>query len=235
MAKSTVDEIRARFDADVERFSQLDVGNSAQVDSLLSLELISEAAAVTTPTAKRLLDVGCGAGNYSLKILERLPGLDVTLLDLSGKMLERARQRVGAATTGQVETLTGDIREIDLGVEKFDVIVASAVLHHLREESEWRHVFHKLHRALAAGGSLWIYDLVEHALPQIEAFMHRKYGEFLTAQRDAAYRDHVFAYVAAEDTPRPLDFQLRLLAEAGFRRIEVLHKHLCFAAFGAQK
>ncbi len=35
----------------------------------LALELISEAAAATTPNAKRLLDVGCGAGNYTLKLL----------------------------------------------------------------------------------------------------------------------------------------------------------------------
>lgn len=235
MPKSTVEEIRARFDADVERFSRLDVGNSAQVDSLLSLELIAEAAALVTPQAKRLLDVGCGAGNYSLKILERLPGLDVALLDLSGNMLARARQRVGAATTGAIETLPGDIREVELGESRFDLIVASAVLHHLRDEPEWRSVFAKLHWALTPGGSLWIYDLVAHALPELEAAMHDRYGEFLLAQRDAAYRDHVFAYVAAEDTPRPLDFQLRLLHEAGFRQVEVLHKHLCFAAFGARK
>lgn len=235
MRKSTVDEIRARFDADVERFSQLEVGNSAQVDSLLSLELIAEAAALVNPGARRLLDVGCGAGNYSLKILERLPGLGVTLVDLSGNMLERARQRVGAATTGAIETVPGDIREVELGAGRFDVVVASAVLHHLREETEWRKVFGKLHRALAQGGSLWIYDLVDHSLPEIESAMRRRWGEYLTAQRDEAYRDHVFDYVAAEDTPRPLDFQLRLLAEAGFSQVEVLHKRHCFAAFGARK
>jgi tRNA (cmo5U34)-methyltransferase len=27
--------------------------------------------------------VGCGAGNYTLKLLESLPNLDVTLIDLS--------------------------------------------------------------------------------------------------------------------------------------------------------
>jgi hypothetical protein len=34
--KSTVDEIRQRFDADVERFSNLDVGQSATVDAPLA-------------------------------------------------------------------------------------------------------------------------------------------------------------------------------------------------------
>jgi tRNA (cmo5U34)-methyltransferase len=50
---------------------------------------------------------------------------------------------------------------------------------------------------------------------------------------DEAYRDHVFAYVQKEDTPRPLLFQLDLLRQAGFAQVEVLHKNVCFAAFGA--
>ena len=82
--KSTVEEIRARLDNDVERLSNLDTGQSATIDAPLALELIAEAAATTTPQARRLLDVGCGAGNYSLKLLHALPALDVTLVDLLG-------------------------------------------------------------------------------------------------------------------------------------------------------
>lgn len=49
------------------------------------------------------------------------------------------------------------------------------------------------------------------------------------------YRDHVFAYVEKEDTPRPLLFQLDLLRQVGFAQVDVLHKNVCFAAFGAVK
>jgi tRNA (cmo5U34)-methyltransferase len=44
-----------------------------------------------------------------------------------------------------------------------------------------------------------------------------------------------FAYVEKEDTPRPLLFQLDLLRQVGFGQVEVLHKRVCFAAFGAVK
>jgi tRNA (cmo5U34)-methyltransferase len=81
--KSTVDEIRQRFDADVERFSNLETGQSATVDAPLAMALVAEAAAATTPHALHALDVVCGAGNYTLKLLERLPNLDVTLIDLT--------------------------------------------------------------------------------------------------------------------------------------------------------
>ena len=62
--------------------------------------------------------------------------------------------------------------------------------------------------------------------------MRRRYGEYLTRLRDEAYRDQVFAYVEKEDTPRPLLFQLDLLREVGFAQVDVLHKNVCFAAFG---
>src|SRR5262245_3016409 len=231
--KSTVDEIRQRFDADVERFSNLETGQSATVDAKLAMALVAAAAATTTPRARHLLDVGCGAGNYTLKLLEKIPNLDVTLIDLSQPMLNRARERVGQATAGRLTTIQGDIREIQLSDGEFDIIVAAAVLHHLRTDSEWRNVFAAFHRALRSGGSLWVFDLIESAVPAIQALMQQQYGEYLTHLKDEAYRDHVFAYVDKEDTPRPLIFQLDLLREVGFSQVEVLHKNICFAAFGA--
>ena len=231
--KSTVDEIRRRFDADVERFSNLETGQSATVDAPLAMALVAEAAAATSAHARHVLDVGCGAGNYTLKLLERLPNLDVTLVDLSRPMLERAALRVGQATTGAVTTLQGDIREIALPQQTFDIILAAAVLDHLRTDSEWKDVFAAFHRALRPGGSLWAFDLVESSIPAIEQLMQKRYGEYLTGFKDEAYRDHVFAYVEKEDTPRPLIFQLELLRAVGFDRVDVLHKNVCFAAFGA--
>ncbi len=231
--KSSVDEIRRRFDADVERFSDLETGQSATVDAPLAMELVAEAAAATTPNARRILDVGCGAGNYSLKLLQRLPHADVTLVDLSRPMLDRALERVAPATTGAVQAIQGDIREVELPSGGFDLIVAAAVLHHLRTESEWQSVFTKFHRALRPGGSIWIFDLVESSIPAVQALMQARYGDYLAEFKNAAYRDQVLAYIEQEDTPRSLPFQLDMLRLAGFRQMEVLHKHLCFAAFGA--
>ena len=233
--KSTVDEIRKRFDGDVERFSNLQTGQSATIDAPLVMELITSSAAVTNPRASDVLDVGCGAGNYTLKLLSKLPNLNVTLIDLSRPMLDRAVQRIGQATRGTITPMQGDVREIELGEKRFDVIMAAAVLHHLRSDAEWESVFAKFHRALRPSGSIWISDLVTHALPAVQDLMWRRYGEYLTQMKDADYRDHVFAYVEAEDTPRPLTYQLELLRRVGFAQVEALHKNSCFAAFGGRK
>lgn len=234
--KATVDEIRARFDRDVERFSNLETGQSATVDAPLALELIAEAAAAVTPAATALLDVGCGAGNYTLRLLQAIPGLSsITLIDLSQPMLDRAAERIGKASAAKLAALQTDIREAALGEASFDLIVAAAVLHHLRGDAEWQNVFAMFHRALKPGGSLWISDLIEHSLAPVQSLMWRRYGMYLENLRDAAYRDDVFDYVQREDTPRPLLFQLDLLRGSGFKHIEILHKNNCFAAFGAVK
>ena len=233
--KSTVEEIRQRFDADVERFSNLETGQSATVDAPLAMSLIAQAAAATTPHARHVLDVGCGAGNYTLKLLELLPNLDATLIDLSQPMLDRARERVGRATTGRITTIQADIREVKLPDGAYDIVLAAAVLHHLRTDQEWRDVFTAIHRALRPAGSVWVFDLVESSIPAIRGLMRQRYGEYLARLKDETYRDHVFAYVEKEDTPRPLLYQLDLLRQVGFSQVEVLHKNVCFAAFGAVK
>ena len=231
--KSSADEIRRRFDADVERFSNLTTGQSAAVDAPLAMSLVAAAAAAVTPQARHVLDVGCGAGNYTLRLLEHLPGLDATLLDLSRPMLDRAAERVGAATAGRVATVQADVREATFADGGFDIVLAAAVLHHLRTDAEWEAVFDSFFRRLRPGGSVWVFDLVSRPRPAVQALMWGRYGEYLTGLKGEAYRDEVFAYVEKEDTPRPLGYQLDLLTRAGFRDPDVLHKHLCFAAFGA--
>jgi tRNA (cmo5U34)-methyltransferase len=65
--------------------------------------------------------------------------------------------------------------------------------------------------------------------------MWRRYGDYLVQLQGTAYRDHVFAYIDQEDSPRPLLYQIDQLRAAGFREVEILHKNSCFAAFGARK
>ena len=234
-SKSTPQEIRERFDKDVDRFSNLQTGQAAILDAPLLLDLITAAAALSSPGATELLDVGCGAGNFTLKLLQKLPNLNVTLIDLSQPMLDRAVQRITSVGRGgrSVKPLQGDVRDLDLGEGTFDIIVAASVLHHLRSDDEWEAVFRAFHRALRPGGSIWISDLVSHELPGIQAMMWQRYGEYLTQLKNDAYRDEVFAYVDREDTPRPVTWQLDLLLKVGFKAVELLHKNSCFAAFGA--
>jgi tRNA (cmo5U34)-methyltransferase len=47
--KSSVEDIKRRFDADVERFTNIETGQTATVDAPLAMELITQAAVRSTP------------------------------------------------------------------------------------------------------------------------------------------------------------------------------------------
>ena len=233
--KSTVKEIKERFDYDVERFSNLDIGQTTTVDAAKAMNLTTTSAALTTPNATHILDIGCGAGNYTLKLLEHIPDTDVTLIDLSKPMLTRAQQRISEISKGKITAIQGDIRELELGTEQYDIALAAAVLHHLRTDTEWKTVFKKIYTSLKPGGSFWIFDLVEHTIPQIQDHIWNQYGQYLVEYKDEAYRDLVYGYITTEDTPKSLTYQTNLLQKTGFTKTTVLHKNLCYAAFGAIK
>ena len=234
--KSTTEQIRARFDADVQRFSNLESGQSSTIDAALAMDLITSAAISSTPEIRCVLDLGCGAGNNTLKLRAALDhDFEIDLVDLSQPMLDRAQERIAAVNSGRINIHQGDFREIDLGEEQYDVVLAAAVLHHLRDDDDWLRAFEKIYKLLRSGGSIWITDLVSHDTSAIQQMMWERYGQYLESLGGDEYRDKVFTYIDAEDSPRSVTFQIELLRKVGFSKVEILHKNSCFAAFGAIK
>jgi len=150
-------------------------------------------------------------------------------------MLERAYARITAVNPGKTSIFQGDFRTVDLPDQEYDVILASAVLHHLRDDQDWETAFRKIYSLTAQGGSVWITDLVSHETASVHSMMWDRYGEYLCSLGGEEYKNKVFEYTDKEDSPRPVTYQLDLLRRVGFDRVELLHKNLCFAAFGAIK
>lgn len=233
--KSSLEEIQARFDQDVARFSNLEMGQSSTIDAPLAMELITQAAVHATPHIRRVLDIGCGAGNNTLKLLHYTAPFDCHLVDLSLPMLDKAKERLTEANAGVITTFHGDFRTMPSPAGHYDVILAAAVLHHLRDDADWEAAFQKLYTLTAPGGSVWITDLVSHDAAAVQALMWSRYGDYLAALGGDAYRTKVFDYIEKEDSPRSVTYQMNLLQKVGFSKVDLLHKNSCFAAFGAIK
>jgi SAM-dependent methyltransferase len=91
-----------------------------------------------------VLDAGCGSGVLAAELVAR--GATVTGLDLSTALLDIARQRLG----DDVPLHHADLAEpLPFGSVTFDLVVASLVLHYLRE---WKLVLAEFHRVLRPGG-----------------------------------------------------------------------------------
>lgn len=235
MNKSSVQEIKERFDKDVERFSNLETGQTSTIDAKISLEIITEASKRIVPDAENLLDIGCGAGNYTLMMLLKIPNLNCTLVDLSKPMLDKAFERVSKHTGKNVEIIQGDIRDVELNKNYYNIILAGAVLHHLRNDDDWEKTFSKIYGLLKPGGCFMISDLITQDTGLLNEYTWEQYGNYLENLNGKEYRKKVLDYVAKEDTPRSINYQLKLMKKVGFTSVEILHKNMCFGAFGGIK
>ena len=74
----------------------------------------------------RILEVGCGGGH----VLQLFPESDLTGVDVSGCMLEKARRNLEGY---RAELLKGNVHELDLPRGGFDIVICSEVLEHTVE------------------------------------------------------------------------------------------------------
>ncbi|MDR2642302.1 MAG: methyltransferase domain-containing protein [Planctomycetaceae bacterium] len=233
--KISIDELRCQFDMDVERFSNEQTGQTSAVDAQLVLSIFETFIAKMYPDAQRLLDIGCGAGNFSLRITRKLPQLKLTLLDLSQPMLQKAKERLLAENFNIEEIIQTDIAKAKLPDAKFDIVVAAASLHHLRTRQDWKNVFGQIYRSLIPHGSFWMSDLIRHENETIEILQKERYAEYLHNLKDQSYQKQIFESIDRSDTPETLQFIISTLADIGFVQIDIIHKNNVFAALAAVK
>ena len=94
-----------------------------------------------------VLDAGCGTGNVTRVLLERLPRGRVIAVDGSPAMIEKARERLPA---DRVELLVSDLAALELP-EPVDHVLSTATFHWVPDHDA---LFACMHAALKPGGRL---------------------------------------------------------------------------------
>ena len=98
-------------------------------------------------SGKRVLELGCAAGGLTAHLVEQ--AAEVLAVDAEPQMIEFARQRLDNKALFKVVDLDQPPDIAPSG--SVDVVVASLVLHYIKD---WSPLMRKLHRALAPGGTL---------------------------------------------------------------------------------
>ena len=94
-------------------------------------------------SASKVLEVGCGTGNY-LVALETLAGCSCWGIDPSEQMLSRARER-----SRTIHFQFGKAESLDFPPDFFDLVFSVDVIHHLGDRLAY---FREAYRVLRAGG-----------------------------------------------------------------------------------
>jgi ubiquinone/menaquinone biosynthesis C-methylase UbiE len=103
------------------------------------------------------VDLGCGAGQLVMEMARKVPGLHMTGIDLSEKMLVDARlsaQLVGMED--RVDFRLGNVEEIPFPDQSLDLVISTASLHHWTDPVK---VLNEVDRVLKPGGAYYIFDL----------------------------------------------------------------------------
>jgi ubiquinone/menaquinone biosynthesis C-methylase UbiE len=105
---------------------------------------------LTGRSAASVLDVGCGVGRWSLRLAAR--GMEVTGIDLSQLMLERAIERANERRL-TCEFIKADANQLRLN-RRFDLILSVTVLQHIVDPDQAARAIANLAGHLAANGEL---------------------------------------------------------------------------------
>ncbi len=195
-------------------------------------------------TATQVLELGCGTGELSLRVLRQCPSARLTAVDYSPRMLSYAQAKIEAAGFNRVSWIEADFGDWAEGglealpINSFDACVSSLAIHHLRDPLK-QSLFRQIHRNLKPGGCFWNADPTPPE-SQVLARLYQIVREAWTAQQGTA-----LAAVKAKtghgkpthghsshDHLATLSAHLTMLEDAGFHNLDVPWKYYGLAVFG---
>jgi tRNA (cmo5U34)-methyltransferase len=179
----------------------------------------------------RVLDLGAGTGLLTSLILNRFPKTAPTVVDISEKMLAKAKERFEG--NHQVRFCVMDYATSPLPGE-FDIVVSAMSIHHLFD-SEKRSLFHKLFHALAPGGAFIHAELVKGATDYSEALCKKMWRDHLHHSDLTEEQLSVIRERMSYDRTTPLQMQLDWLTNAGFEDVDCYYKYYNFAVYAGRK
>lgn len=177
------------------------------------------------------LDLGAGTGLVSLLILEKFPDAEAHLLDISEKMLEKARERfVGK---DNVHFYVDDYDQGELP-GNHRLVVSAMSIHHLSDDGK-RRLTRRIFDVLQPGGVFVHAELALGTTAASEAVYQKRWLQHLESTDIGNSELSVIYERMSCDRPATLEQQLMWLREAGFEDVDCFFKHYNFCVYSGWK
>jgi SAM-dependent methyltransferase len=147
----------------------------------------------------RILDLGCGPADISLRFARVYPEARIDALDGSDAMLTFARQALEASepsVRARVNLICACLPWADLPAHRYDAVVSNSLLHHLhRPEVLWE----TLRRSARPGAAVAIMDLMRPASAQAVDRLVTTYAGAAPEILRRDFRNSLFAAFTPEE------------------------------------
>jgi len=179
-----------------------------------------------------ILDIGAGTGLLSALMLEKFPAASMTLMDISEKMLDVARQRFAMKTN--IRCIVSDYSTAGLG-GPYDIVCSALSIHHLGSD-EKRQLFHRIFRSLRAGGIFVNADQADGETPYFNQKYLEYWNDFLrSGPLNDGQHQEILKRRDTLDRNEKLSVQLAWLRECGFTDVDVVWRNRTFIVTVAGK
>lgn len=207
------------FDARVEGYE------AHMFENVGSADIYYRETAKCFPVMKemKLLDLGCGTGLELDELFPIMPDMQVTGVDMSGKMLSKLREKHAERSLTLIQD---DYSKAEFPPDFFDAAVAVQTMHHFREK-EKLHLYRKILAALKPGGLYVETDYVAADCEE-EAAMLSEADRLIAENGDSGTLFHI-------DIPFTPEHQLSLLRKVGFTHVRLIWKKDAAAIMTARK
>ncbi len=179
----------------------------------------------------KILDIGAGTGLLSAFLMERYPDASFTLIDISKKMLDVAKDRFKG--NSNVKYIVADYSKYSF-VEKYDMVVSALSIHHLEDEEKQK-LYKKSYSLLEQNGIIINADQVHEETSFIET-LNKKIWKHYIENSGLSEEEILAGYERTKlDKDSTLDQQINWLKEAGFCDVSCIYKFYQFAVMFGRK
>ena len=188
------------------------------------------------PGRRRVLELGCGTGNWTLLLAAHgkahWPDLQLTLADASQEMLDVTRARLAAAGRSGDAFVCARFEELAFPPGSFDLVTSCISVHHVADK---RALMQRLFPQLAPGGEVLLGDQMRGGTERAHALNWQRWLAWCRAHCSEAEAISLIDHAYAHDHYESVAAHFAALAAAGYADLDCVWRHWMWGIVTARR